>query len=176
LDLAGRPVDQRVLANMEALSQSNVPFGVNLVLGTHNHGHLPAIHDKLAALGARWLSVIPMFHGSAPDSTPQFMLSPLEIDSALARLYDHWVAQGRPLEVSPFTRCLRALDAGVPLSSLPAPMAFTVHPDGSITDGTANTSPTDGFQSRLLDYIRSCPPDDSTVWTELEAAEPQPLC
>ncbi len=172
LDLAGRPAHQAVLDNMEALSQFNVPFGVNLVLGTHNHSRLPAIHDKLVSLGAIWLSVIPMFHASGPDSTPRFMLSPPEIDRALARLYDHWLARSQLLAVAPFTRCLRALSLGLPLSSLQSPENFTVHPDGSITPGTAGSSFDSGCESRLLDYIRTSPPDVAVGWTELEVAAP----
>jgi len=163
LDLAGRPTHQAVLASMEALSQFNIPFGVNLVLGAHNRDHLPAIHDRLASLGALWLSVIPMFHGAAPDATPPIMLSQHEIDVALARLYDHWLAQGRQLAIAPFTHCLHALDTGLTLSALPAPDSFTVHPDGSITAGTADTSRDEGFLSRLLDYIGTCQPDDLTI-------------
>lgn len=127
LDLGGQPTHMRVLANMRLLADAGVPFGVNLVLGMHNHRSLIGIYNQLLDLGAAWLSVIPMFRSTTPDTIRLYQLPPASAAMALARLYEHWVSRGRRLHVQPLDRCERIVQ-GSPQPPGAEPR-FVVRPD-----------------------------------------------
>lgn len=135
-DRAGRSAERRTFDNMQRLRASNVTFGVTLVLGAHNYQALPAIYDQAAAVGARWLTVVPVFaRGGDPRGTETLLLSHEAAFRALAGLFDHWVRSGRTLTVEPIRNALRTIDyrrAGGLRATIEG-TRFVVHPNGDLS-------------------------------------------
>ena len=140
LDLGNQPSDERVLRNIERLSEREVSYGVHVVLGNHNRHRLPAIYDRLEILGAGWLSVIPIFLGSTPKSAMAYLLPDDAVYQANIELYEHWLASGRNMPVMPICGILRSLAGQSGWQPKGWIRQVTVHPDCgvSIAAGTAD--------------------------------------
>jgi sulfatase maturation enzyme AslB (radical SAM superfamily) len=142
LDLAGKPTHLRVLKNMRRLGEAGIRFGVNLVLGAHNHRLLPEIHDQILNLAAEWWAIHPVFRSTTPESVQAYVLSPAAAASSLGCLYRHWVIGGRAVCVQPLMRCERIVQGGGRASrEMLHPRVF-VRPDLQISLEGGTSSPT----------------------------------
>ncbi len=142
LDRGDRPTSDRVRDNLQRLRAAGIRFGIVLVLAAHNHRRLPELYDQVETLGAAWLNVVPMFQSTTPAAAGALSLPPEATLSALAALFEHWVARGRRLPVHPVLRALRVVhDRQAGRRRPPGDGArFIVQPDGrlSLQGGTAS--------------------------------------
>lgn len=177
LDLGGEPTHLRVLKNMRRLGDAGIPFGVNLVLGSHNHRLLPRIHDQILDLAAQWWAIHPVFRSTAPDSIEPYLLSPSEAANSLANLHRHWLLRGRAIRVQPLMRCERILRNR---KFVPAPVLhprIIVRPDLQVSLEGGTSSPTvivgNLRYSRMRDLLES--PKFETALHRLREQQPSPV-
>lgn len=107
VDGAGRDSDAAVRGNIQTLIRRGAQVGVSIVLGRHNKDRLNEIHDDIAAMGAAWLRINPMFAPPATAPGGGFALGLDEISDAFTRLIEHRAAASATLDVAPLDRAQR---------------------------------------------------------------------
>lgn len=147
VDGAGRDAERQVWCHLAALQARGAECGVALVLGRHNHRHLPAIHDALATLGVAWMRINPLFAPPASAPAGDLPLTSVEIITALADLQRHRERVGGDLEVQPLDRIAGTLARHATGDAAPlrdraghAASRFVVHPDGTLATQAGNNT------------------------------------
>jgi uncharacterized protein len=162
VDRAGRATESAVLANLEQLRKRSVVCGVALVLGRHNVDRLIDTYNRLDALGAAWLRIIPLFPppSSAPGS--ELELEPEAVVSALSHLFVHWMRRRRSLRVQPLERVLQAVirrRAGIPGEVRDrrrlGETRLVVHPDGLLTAQAGTVVPASVLGNVFSDSVEA---------------------
>jgi uncharacterized protein len=108
LNLAGRPSQDRVLANLDRLQEAKVRFGCITVLTRRTIPHLESIFRfyERANLSFR---VLPLFRGATNDQNAGFQVGAREVLDALCRLFDLWLASPTHISVAPLSDLLAQL-------------------------------------------------------------------
>ena len=129
-----RDAEAQSLQNLETLVDRGADVGVILVLGRHNHDHLIAAYDRLAAIGINWLRIVSAFEVANSAPIGDLILTSEETLTALLVLAEHREQVGYELPVTPLDRA--ALSAEYFGQSQPPerkrPKRIIVQPDGRI--------------------------------------------
>lgn len=130
----GGDPERDVLANLRALAVSDVPCGVLLVLGRHNHLRLVEAYEILVDVGVQWLAIAPVFAPGNAAPIGDLVLDPGEVTAALTRLAKHRGRGPHHILVSPLDRAAETYTRHLAgRQSDRAVQRIRVDPDGSRT-------------------------------------------
>jgi uncharacterized protein len=108
VNIAGRDLQGTVLANMDRLRAEGVALGAITVLHRGNLHQLDRIWRFYEQAGISF-RVLPLFDGASAQQNTRFELTAQEINDALRRLADLWLASERPVPVAPVTEHIKSL-------------------------------------------------------------------
>lgn len=107
-NLAGRPSDERVLANLDRLQAADVPFGCITVLTQRSLVHIDDIFRFYEATNLSF-RILPLFAAATAEQTAGFAVRGIEVLDALCCLFDLWLASPTQIQIAPFSELLQGL-------------------------------------------------------------------
>lgn len=101
LNVAGRPTEAAVSANIDRLRARGLRLGGIAVLAKHTVDHVTSVYDFYAERGMT-LRILPLFDGPAERPQEQLKIGHAEIVGGLERLFRHWMSTGCQVGLHPF--------------------------------------------------------------------------
>lgn len=108
LNIAGRPSQKRVLANMDRLQEAGISFGCITVLTRKNIHRVDRIFRFYESLG-RTFRLLPLFHGAFDDQHAGYEVTGEEVLGALCKVADLWLESPTKIRIGPITEQLTNL-------------------------------------------------------------------
>lgn len=108
LNLAGKPSQDRVLANLDRLQEAGVRFGCITVLTKRNLPHLESIFRfyERANLSFR---ILPLFRGATDPQNAGFQVTAREVLDGLCHVFDLWLASPTQISIAPLSELMAQL-------------------------------------------------------------------
>lgn len=115
VNVAGRPVQDRVLRNMQVLRDLDIRFGCITVLSQVTAPHVDAIYRFFEDIDASF-RLLPIYRTGFVGQQDTLALSAAEINTAFETVVDHWFASEASISVQPIqtyiAQVVRFLDGG----------------------------------------------------------------
>ncbi len=105
LNIAGRPSQKRVLANMDRLQEAGIPFGCITVLTRRNLPLVEKIFRFYESLG-RTFRLLPLFQGAFDEQHAGYEVTGEEVLAALCKVADLWLESPTKIRIAPITEQL----------------------------------------------------------------------
>ncbi|MBK8254852.1 MAG: radical SAM protein [Polyangiaceae bacterium] len=105
LNMAGRPSQAKVLANMDRLREAGIEFGCITVLTRRNVTQVEKIFRFYESLG-RTFRLLPLFQGAFDDQHQGYEVNAEEVLTALCKVADLWLASPTKIRIAPITEQL----------------------------------------------------------------------
>ncbi len=106
VNMAGKPVEEKVLDNMQKLNDNDIPFGCITVLSRQTYPYVEKIYtffDDIQA-NCRFLPIYRTGFESLDDSN---CLSYAEVIDAFQRIFDTWLTSNNAVDVNPIQEFLK---------------------------------------------------------------------